>query len=128
MLAYDHDCPNCGIREVLQRHQEHDICPDCSAKVRVILSPVPTHGIVFSNAEHNSQIGVTWETNAQKRAWHKAHPNAVPVEKGSQADKNFSQSLKEKQHAAVDKAGYNNIGDFKTALSKKVADDKNAAR
>lgn len=114
MLAYDHDCPNCGVREVFQRHQEHDICPDCDSKVRVIVAAVPTHGIVFSNAETSNQLGVTWNTNKEKRDWMKAHPSAVPFEKGSQTDLNMKSSLRDQAEKSVQKMGFKDKHQFTT--------------
>lgn len=107
MMLYDHDCPNCGIREdVPQRHQEHDTCPDCSAKVRVIVSPVPTHGIVFSNAEHSEQLGQTFHSNAEKRKFFKDNPDVVPISKGSVADNNLKWKIENRREQTAKKHGY----------------------
>jgi hypothetical protein len=67
---------------------------------------VITLGIVFSNAETNAQLGTHWETNAEKRAWQERHPNARPMVKGSQEEKDFSYALKDKTEKAVKKAGF----------------------
>lgn len=73
---------------------------------------VHTHGIVWSNAETSSQLGVTWNTNAEKRAWMKKHPNVKPVVKGSQDDKNFSATLKDKSDKVVKNLGFKNKEHF----------------
>lgn len=112
MISYDHDCPNCGIREVLQRWQAHDTCPDCGVEVRVIVAPVPTHGIVFSNAETSKQLGVTWNTNKEKRDWMQSHPSAVPFEKGSQTDLSMKDSLQEQADTTVQKMGFKDTKQF----------------
>jgi hypothetical protein len=127
MLAYDHDCPNCGVREVLQRHQEHDICPDCGAQVRVIVAAVPTHGIVFSNAEVSTQLGTRWESNSEKRAWLKAHPKAIAVEKGSKEDTDFNMSIKQKQHDVLNSHGYKSVQEYKSDMTKKATSAKTTA-
>ena len=114
-MLYDHDCPNCGLREdVLQHHSKHDICPDCEAKVRVILAPVPTHGIVFSNAETSNQLGITWHSNKEKRDWMASHPKVVPLEKGSQEEKNFKYSLRNQADKAVKKGGFKDVQHFQS--------------
>ena len=125
MIMYDHDCPNCGFREdVLQHHSKHDVCPDCGSKVRVIVAAVPTHGIVFSNAETSNQLGITWHSNKEKRDWMKAHPKAVAVEKDSQADKDFKYSLREKAENAVQKNGFKDVQDFQKEGKKYKAFEK----
>tara|TARA_R110000751_G_scaffold5581_2_gene25322 strand:- start:163 stop:609 length:447 start_codon:yes stop_codon:yes gene_type:complete len=107
MMLYDHDCPNCGIREdVPQRHQEHDSCPDCKAKVRVLLSPIPTHGIVFSNAEHSEQLGKTFHSNAEKRAYFKANPQIVPISKDSREDHDLKWRIENRREKTAKKHGY----------------------
>ena len=124
-MLYDHDCPKCGFREdVLQHHTKHDICPDCDSKVRVVVAPVPTHGIVFSNAETSKQLGITWNSNKEKRDWMAAHPKALPVEKGSQADKDFKYSLREKAESAVQKGGFKDVQEFQKEGKKYKASEK----
>jgi|TARA_R110000824_G_scaffold66842_4_gene173254 hypothetical protein len=115
MILYDHDCPNCGFREdVLQHSSKHDICPDCEAKVRVLIAAVPTHGIVFSNAETSKQLGVTWGSNKEKRDWFAKNPRVNTFEKGSQTDKDFKQGLDEKAEAAVQKGGFRDVQEFQS--------------
>ena len=86
---------------------ERYICPQCSGPAYAPIQPVKTLGIVFSNAETNAQLGTRWETNAEKRAWEKQHPNAKPMIKGSQEEKDFSYALKDKTEKAVKKVGFN---------------------
>jgi len=125
MILYDHDCPNCGLREdVLQHHSKHDTCPDCGAKVRVLIAAVPTHGIVFSNAETSKQLGVTWGSNKEKRDWFAKNPRVKAFEKGSQTDKDFKQGLDEKAEAAVQKGGFKDVQEFQSEGRKYKASER----
>jgi hypothetical protein len=113
MPLYNQVCPKCGlVRDALVAYEKRNECMECGVECRVLPSLFHTAGIIWSNQEHSSQLGTTWETNKQKREWHKRHPNAVPVAKGSQADKDFSMSLKQKADALAKKSGFQNTRKF----------------
>tara|TARA_R100000655_G_C2908066_1_gene180058 strand:- start:131 stop:571 length:441 start_codon:yes stop_codon:yes gene_type:complete len=118
-MLYDHDCPNCGLREdVYQHHSKHDTCPDCGAKVRVIVSPVPTHGIVFSNAEHSEQLGQTFHSNSEKRQFFKDNPNIVPFSKGSREDNDLKWKIENRREQTAKKHGFRDAEDHYKHMKK----------
>lgn len=107
MLWYDHDCPNCGVTEDVPRPlDQYDVCPACDATVRIIVSAVPTHGIVFSNAEHSKQLGTTFHSNAEKRKFFRDNPDIVPIAKGSMQDQNLKWKIEQKRESTAKKLGY----------------------
>ena len=75
MPTYDIECGECGVVEDAYyplAELDSMVCPDCEGTaVRRLVSPVPTHGIVFSNAVYNAQLGRTFESNAEVRAYQK---------------------------------------------------------
>ncbi len=107
MLWYDHDCPNCGVQEDVPRPiEEYDVCPACDSKVRVIVAPVPTHGIVFSNVEHSEQLGMTFHSNAEKRKFFRDNPDVVAISKGSVADNNLKWKIEQKREQTAKQHGF----------------------
>ena len=125
MLWYDHDCPNCGIQEDVPRPlEEYDVCPACDAKVRIIVAAVPTHGIVFSNAEHSEQLGQTFHSNAEKRKFFKDNPDIVPISKGSVADNNLKWKIENRREQTAKKHGYRDAEDPNTPSTQRTAAKK----
>ena len=128
MLWYDHDCPNCGIQEDVPRPlEEYDVCPACDAKVRIIVAAVPTHGIVFSNAEHSEQLGQTFHSNAEKRKFFKDNPDIVPISKGSVADNNLKWKIETRREQTAKKHGYRDAEDHYTHMKQRKAAKKKHA-
>lgn len=106
MPFYHQDCPKCGdFYDVLRSVSEYKICAKCSGPCKVLLYPVKTIGIVFSNAEVSAQLGTCWETNAQKRAYMKAHPNVQPMDRGSMTEQNFNHRIKTQMHESLKAQG-----------------------
>ena len=106
MPLYHQDCPKCGdIPDVICAVKDYKTCSKCGGPCEVLLYPVRTVGIVFSNVETNQQLGTRWETNAQKRAWEKAHPNHIAMAKGSPEEKDFNWRAKQQMHEALKKGG-----------------------
>ena len=107
MPFYHQDCAECGDHtDVLRSVKDYKVCFKCGGPCEVLLYPVRTVGIIFSNAEEHSQLGVRWETNKQKREWEKSHPNAVPMSKGSPEEKNFNDRIKNQMHDTLKKQGF----------------------
>ena len=107
MPIYHQDCPECGdTPDVFCAVKDYKICAECGGPCEVLLYPVLTVGIVFSNAEVSAQLGTRWETNAQKRAYMKAHPNVVPMAKGSLTEQNFNHRIKTQLHDTLKSNGY----------------------
>ena len=106
MPIYHQDCPKCGDDpEVFCAVKDYKVCASCGGPCEVLLYPVRTIGIVFSNAEVSTQLGTRWETNAQKRAYMKAHPNVQPMDKGSMAEQNFDHRIKTQMHESLKAQG-----------------------
>jgi hypothetical protein len=113
MPFYTQICDDCGtLEDVLRSVSEYKICAACGKDCKIKIAPIPTLGIVFSNAETNSQIGQRWETNAQKRAWFEKHPNARPMEVGSPEEKSFRNDLRDKADQTAKKKGYKDVAHF----------------
>jgi len=120
MPFYDQVCESCGLLEdVCRGIDERNICDQCGGEARVVLAPVRTVGIVWSNQEHSSQLGRTFETNAQKRAWLKAHPNVSPVSKGSREDTEFKESIRERRDTVLARAGFKNNAEYQAEAKKR---------
>ena len=119
MPWYTQVCPECGVRDDVPRKvEEYKVCAECGGPCEVRISPNLTVGIVWSNQETNSQLGTRWETNAQKRAWMKAHPNAVEMSKGDSDEKAFHQTIRNKAEASVQKKGYRDLEHYRSTTKK----------
>ena len=106
MPLYHQDCPKCGdIPDVICAVKDYKTCSKCGGPCEVLLYPVRTVGIVFSNAEVSKQLGTRWETNAQKRAYMKAHPNVQAMEKGSSEEQAFNYRIKQQMHDSLKSQG-----------------------
>jgi len=114
MPWYDLDCPKCGVLNDEPRSVEkREICPECGGPCSVLLAPTRTVGIVFSNAQRSNQLGVTWNSNKEKRDWMKAHPNVVEMTKGDANERAFSQQMKQDMHDSLKKQGMS-MSDYKS--------------
>ena len=75
MPTYDIECGECGVVEDAYyplAELDSMVCPDCAGtEVRRLISPVPTHGIVFSNAQYWPQFDRTFQSNSELRAYKK---------------------------------------------------------
>lgn len=130
MPLYDIDCHDCGYQEdVIRTVAQRYTCPECGEECNNLIRPVMTIGIVGPDSiEVNKGLGTRWETNAQKRAWEKAHPNARPMVKGSQAEKDFSYALKDKAEKAAKKIGFKNERAYQKEGKKKQRYDREQKR
>ena len=112
MPLYLQICEKCGQNEALCAVKDREVCQECGNFCTLGPSSFAIHGIVFSNAETSNQLGVTWNSNSEKRKWMKEHPDVQPFSKGSQADKDFKSSLRDKGDKAVKRMGYDNQAQF----------------
>ena len=83
-------------------------------------------GIIFANAETNKQLGVTWNSNSEKREWMKNHPNVHGVAAGSTEDRNFKADLRERADSTIKSHGYKDVQEFKRESTKKKVSKSNA--
>tara|TARA_R100000742_G_C4248236_1_gene66858 strand:- start:320 stop:727 length:408 start_codon:yes stop_codon:yes gene_type:complete len=114
MPFYTQICNTCGTTDdVFRSVSEYKICATCGKDCEIKIAATPTLGIVWSNMETNAQIGQRWETNAQKRAWFEKHPNARPMDVGSQEEKSFRNNLADQADQAAKKKGYRDVAHFK---------------
>jgi len=61
MPWYDLNCEECGFFEDEHRTiEECEVCPVCEGPAKVVVAGVNFGGIIFSNAEYSSQLGVTF--------------------------------------------------------------------
>jgi|3_EtaG_2_1085321.scaffolds.fasta_scaffold61657_2 hypothetical protein len=123
MPLYIQICEKCGRNEALCAVKDRETCQECGNLCTLELTSFSIHGIVFSNAETSSQLGVTWNSNAEKRRWMREHPGVQPISKGSQADKDLKSSLRDQADQVVKRMGYDNQAQFQ----KHKKDQKNLA-
>ena len=121
MPLYDQVCLWCGEHEAFCPSEKREICEKCGEPCTVKPSIFHPQGIIFSNAETSSQLGVTWGSNKEKREWLKKHPNVKPVGKGTIEDKDFSIALKDKADKAVKKGGFRDVQDFQAKHKERKA-------
>lgn len=122
MPLYDIECDDCGvIKDAFYRLSELDsmLCPECeSVDVRRLVAPVPTHGIVFSNAQFNPQLGRAFESNAELRAYQKEKN----VEFVSTSGKHWRDTLdytRSRVEKLAKRKGYSDYETWQTAAKKR---------
>ena len=122
MPLYDIECEQCGVvNDAFYRLVELDsmVCPECSGvKVRRLVAPVPTHGIVFSNAQYWPQFDRTFQSNAELRAY-KKEKNVEFVSTSSkhwQDTKDYTRSRVEK---LAQRKGYKDYADMQATTKKR---------
>lgn len=119
MPMYDQDCPSCGVHEVFCSMGDRHTCQRCQTICTLRPGRMHPIGIIFANAETNKQLGVTWNSNSEKRAWMKAHPNVHGVASGSTEDNNFKGDIREKADSVIRSHGYKDVQEFKREATKK---------
>lgn len=120
MPLYDQVCVWCGEHEAFCSSDEREVCEKCGEPCVVKPSIFHAQGIIFEE-ESSKQLGVTWSSNKEKREWMKAHPNVSAVSKGSQEDRIFGATLKDKAETAVKRAGFNDVQDFQSKHKERKA-------
>ena len=133
MPWYDLDCPVCGILEDEPRSvADRETCPECDGPCSIILAPTRTVGIIYSNAQRSDQLGVTWNSNKEKRDWMKRHPNVTEMNKGDTTERTFNHQMKQQMHDSLKRQGLT-MGEYKAGcrdqkrrsdLASKKADPK----
>ena len=119
MPIYDQNCSTCGIHEVFCHKEERLHCRKCGNPCSRVPGVMHAQGIIWANAETSKQLGVTWNTNEEKRQWLKKHPNAIAMEKGSKEDRDFKQSIRHKADKVLKHHGYNDHQHFKKESEKR---------
>lgn len=112
MPMYDMKCDGCGDEpEVLRRHDQDVTCALCGhGPLRVVWKSAPgLAGIIWSNQEDNKQLGVRFESNAQKREYFKANPQLREMSKGSTDERKFRDKLRERAEKKAKRLGFNDL-------------------
>jgi len=125
MPLYDQDCPKCGVHEVFCAMGSRHVCQKCSGTCAIRPGRMHPIGIIFANAETNKQLGVTWNTNAEKRAWMAKHPNVNPISAGSPEDLDLKQDLRNRADSVIKSHGYKDVQEFKREATKKKVSQSN---
>tara|TARA_Y100001973_G_C5153384_1_gene309368 strand:+ start:805 stop:1215 length:411 start_codon:yes stop_codon:yes gene_type:complete len=126
MPLYDMDCPKCGhLPEEFSKVADRETCPYCKGKVTLRPTVFHTAGIIWSNQEKSSQLGKTFETNAQKREWLKQNPNVRQFSKGDAYDREHKEWVADECHKVAQKAGYADLKTMQKARKKEVAEKGN---
>lgn len=115
---HDLDCPTCGVVEdafveIASIHDNTATCECGTAGAQIIWTKAATTiGIVWSGrngVQTHDQIGQTWHTNADRRAWEKAHPNLGQVDKGSPEGQAFHQRIRDRAEKIARGIGYRDL-------------------
>jgi hypothetical protein len=124
---YNMDCPKCGyLPDEYSKIADRKICPYCQSGVTLRLTMFHTSGIIWSNQEQSQMLGKTFETNAQKRAWLKAHPNVREFSKGDSFDREHKQWVAEECHSVAQKAGYHDLKHMQVERKREVLEKKSS--
>ena len=125
MPLYEGECrEGCGRFEDIMKVREYEveglICPECGEKARTVLSATPTVGPMPSKPRVIEQIGKSFSSRAEERAYFKANPGRVVVGKGDSAFTKHHDWAHEKADTAARRLGYNDHVD----RSRKVKADQ----
>jgi putative FmdB family regulatory protein len=116
MPTYDYVCDECENEdEFVISLKDFDIveifCELCDTKMRRLISPVATLGIVFSNAIHSEQLGRTFNSNAELRKYQEE--SGTVAHSGNDPDwRRHKDWAREKAEAAAKKRGYRDLDDL----------------
>lgn len=118
MPMFDLLCPSCNTysEDVLIPVDAERLCPVCGAQAISKGVIVNTHGIVYSNTEQNTQLGVTFTSNAERRAGLKQLAEQTGGEvreyiKGSSDEQKLADRIREKAETSARKHGYRDLED-----------------
>lgn len=112
MPLYDMKCAGCGDEpEVFRRSDEQVACGLCGHfPLHTVWKQAPAlSGIIWSNQEHNKQLGVRFETNAQKREYFKANPHIREMSKGSADERKFADKLRARAEKKAARLGFDDL-------------------
>lgn len=112
MPLYDYDCAACG--EFIEDHfsaSKPDTCEQCGQPIAVPPQLTCTVGIIWANQEDSKQLGVRFESNAQKREFFKQNPQLREMSKGSADDRRFGDRLRERAERKAKRLGYVDLED-----------------
>jgi putative FmdB family regulatory protein len=114
MPLYDMKCNGCGDEpEIFKKFSEEVACALCGHSPLVVMfKQAPSlAGIIFSNAEENKQLGVRFESNAEKREYFKKNPHIREMSKGSADERKFADRLRNKAEKKAKTLGFNDLDD-----------------
>ena len=85
MPIYEVICDECGYGEEYSKIAVRDNikCSECGSNVERVISPVTTIGIVWDKKVSISQIGKTFNSNAEMRQYEKENPGFTFMTRGS---------------------------------------------
>ena len=114
MPLFDYECEACGT--YVEDHlapERPTVCEACGAETHVPPQLTSTVGIIWANQEANPQLGVTFESNAQKREFFKKNPGIREMSKGSPDERRFADRTRERAERKARRLGYVDLDDKK---------------
>lgn len=112
MPLYDYFCESCS--SFIEDHfapERPDTCEACSGPVVVPPQLTSTIGIIWGNQEDAKQLGVRFETNAQKREFFKKNPQIKEMAKGSTDERAYADRLRNRAENRAKRLGYKDLDD-----------------
>tara|TARA_R110002020_G_scaffold366621_5_gene578646 strand:+ start:293 stop:727 length:435 start_codon:yes stop_codon:yes gene_type:complete len=124
MPTYSGRCDEHGEFEDLMKIKDYIragglTCPICEKRATTIINAVPTIGAMPSKPLRVDQIGQTFHSEAEKRAYFKRHPDRVFVDPNDSSFTKHRDLAAEKAELAAKKLGYNDHEDRKTTEKKR---------
>lgn len=125
MPTYTGRCNEHGEFEDLMKIQEYMevgglTCPICEKSAVTIIKAVPTIGAMPSKPLRIDQIGKTFYSEAEKRAYFRERPDRVLVDPNDSSFVKHRDLAAEKAELAAKKLGYNDHEDRKTTEKKRT--------
>ena len=124
MPIYEVLCDECGLGEEYAKIAVRDSikCSVCGSGVERIISPVKTIGIVWDKKVSISQIGRTFNSNAEMRQYEKDNPGFTFMTRGSPEWRAKRDRSRERVEKLAKRTGYSDWDDMqKKQKAKKTA-------
>lgn len=126
MPTYTGECGEHGRFEDLMRVRDYEedgglFCPKCKNRARTVLHATPTIGAMPSKPLHIDQIGQTFYSEAEKRAYFAKRPDRKIVEPGDTAFTKHKDLAREKAENASKQLGFRDLEDRKSHNKKEIS-------
>ena len=125
MPTYSGRCEEHGDFEDIMKVAEYVdagslFCPECGEKARTIISAIPTIGAMPSKPLKIDQIGQTFHSEAEKRAYFKRRPDRMLVDPGDSSFTKHRDLAHEKAERQAKRQGFSDIEDRKIRTKREI--------
>lgn len=125
MPVYDFKCPDgCGYySDIYVPLSEHGTttCPDCNKVMETVIGPVVTIGPMPSKPLVVKQVGRSFESDREWKAYQRDNPDCAIVSADSNAWREHRDTAYAKAEATARKQGYNDLEHKHTTRKKEKA-------